>query len=239
MSLSKTISLHDFSLPEVKAEVRALKQFAHQRFWQGDHFAVNGVSKRRWRIRWNKLWEYSRGLAYVPWQKEWKILDFGGGATLPVYYLANEGAEVWSFDIDQKLTAEATALAQKRNWPLHATTQDLTQEPWTGAESSLDWVISFCVLEHLPRAYQLNAAKLLASYLKPGGYMSLTFDYGTTAPVEGAYRSSKEVEDLVQATGLSFVDGQGFSDTGERFVLDKKYPQAEFTFGSLFLKKLN
>ena len=237
MSLSKTISPQDFFLPEVKEQVRALKKFAHQRFWRGDPFAVNGVSKRRWRIRWNKLWEYSRGLTYVPWQKDWKVLDFGGGATLPVYYLAAGGAEVWSFDIDKKLTTEAATLARKRNWPLRAMVQDLTQEPWVGAENSLDWVISFCVLEHLPRPYQLQVAKLLASYLKVGGYMSLTFDYGVDAPVEGAYRSPTEVDELVRMMGLEYIDGQGFHDTGERFVLDRKYPQAKFTFGSLFLRK--
>jgi len=237
MSRSKTISLHDFSLPEIKKQAQALKKFAHQRFWHGEPFAVNGVSKWRWRIRWNKLWEYARGLAYVPWQKHWKILDFGGGATLPVYYLAANGAEVWSFDIDKKLTAEAEALAKKRNWPLYATSQDLTQEPWAGAENSLDWVISFCVLEHLPRPYQLQVATLLANYLKPGGYMSLTFDYGEHAPVEGAYRTPQEVDELVQAVGLEFIDGREFSDNGERFVLDRKYPDAKFTFGSLFLRK--
>ena len=237
MSLNKTISLQDFSLPEVKRQVRDLKKFAHQRFWRGEPFAVNGISKRRWSIRWNKLWEYSRGLAYVPWQKDWKVLDFGGGATLPVYYLASKGAEVWSFDIDKKLTAEAEALAKKRNWLLHATSQNLTQEPWIGAENSLDWVVSFCVLEHLPRPYQLRVAKLLASYLKAGGYMTLTFDYGLDAPVEGAYRTPQEVDELVQTVGLEFIDGQGFSDTGELFVLDRKYPHAKFTFGSLFLRK--
>ncbi len=236
MPLSKTISLSDFEDAAVAARARELKAFAWRLFWRSDPFAVNGVLKRRWRIRWNKLWEYSRGLAHVPWEKDWRVLDFGGGATLPVYFLADRGLEVSSFDIDEKLTAAAQTLAARRSWPLHASTRDLTFEPMDAARE-YDWVISFCVLEHLPRERQLAVATRLAGYLKPGGFMALTFDFSPDAPVTGAYRTLEEVQDLIAATGLQTMDGAPFHDTGERFSLDRKFPRARFTFGSLFLRK--
>lgn len=236
MPLNKTISPADRKAPQVKMQAARLRRFVWQMFLRGEPFAVNGSLKRRWRVRWHKLWEYERGLACVPWQRGWRVLDFGGGATLPVFYLASQGLNVVSYDIDAKLTDWTNALAQKHGWSLQASTFDLTAGP-REMDTSFDWVMSFCVLEHLPRKTQLAAARLLASYLKPGGYMTVTFDYGPAAPVADALRTMQDVERLIEATGLKPVDGVLFDDTGERFALDKKYPAARFTFGSLFLKK--
>jgi len=236
MALSKTISKSDLAEGQTAAAASKLKKFAWRLFWEGTPFAVNGVSKRRWRIRWNKLWEYSRGLGHVPWQKGWKVLDFGGGATLPVYFLADAGLDVASYDIDAGLTGQAREVGAAHGWPLLATTQDLT-ESLPDPIPSLDWVISFCVIEHLPKEKQRLIVSRMASWLKPGGYFTLTFDYSPEAPVSGAIRNEAEVRELVEASGLEYVDGQAFHDCGERFVLDKKYPEAKFTFGSLFLRK--
>lgn len=236
MALSKTISPADLKLEPVAKAASQLKRFAWSMFWQGDPFAVNGYSKRRWRIRWNKLWEYSCGLGYVPWQKNWRVIDFGGGATLPVYYLASQGLEVCSYDIDAQLTAQAQEVSARRKWPVHASTRDLTEDP-AAEQGAFDWAVSFCVIEHLPKEKQKKIVSLLASYLKPGGYFTLTFDYSPEAPVTGALRDMNEVRELVELSGLEYLDGQVFEDTGERFVLDKKYKEAKFTFGSLFLRK--
>jgi hypothetical protein len=236
MSLSKTISMADFQEPTFRRAASLLKGCALRLFLRGTPFAVNGVAKHRLRIRWNKLWEYSRALAHVPWQPDWKVADFGGGATLPVYFLASKGCEVSSFDIDPHLTGLAHKAAAKHRWPLHASTRDLTVDPMQ-AEEQFSWVVSFCVLEHLPREKQLAVAKTLASYLKRGGYMTITFDYGEHAPVGGALHTMEDVQNLMDATGLQLQDGSPFSDTGERFELDRKYPGSLFTFGSLFLRK--
>jgi protein-L-isoaspartate O-methyltransferase len=234
--LNKTISRADRRTPAVKGAGARLRWFMWQRFLLGEAFAVNGSLRRRWRVRWHKLWEYERGLAYVPWQPDWRVLDFGGGATLPVLYLASQGLHVSSYDIDANLTRRANALARRHGWPLEGSTHDLTTQP-LALQNTFDWVMSFCVLEHLPRGTQLSVARLLADYLKPGGCMTLTFDYSPEAPVTDALRTPQDVEALVAATGLKPVDGALFEDSGERFILDDKYPQARFTFGSLFLRK--
>jgi hypothetical protein len=97
--------------------------------------------------------------------------------------------------------------------------------------------MSFCVLEHLPRTQQLNVARQLGHALRPGGCLTVTFDFGEEAPVTGALRRESDVVALAEATGLEPVEGALFTDTGERFALDRKYPRAQFTFGSLFLTK--
>src|SRR6266446_702525 len=84
--LNKTISPVDLKLPEVRAQSAKLRRFVWGMFFRREPLAVNGVLRRRWHIRWHKLWEYTRGLAYVPWRPGWRVLDFGGGATLPVFY---------------------------------------------------------------------------------------------------------------------------------------------------------
>lgn len=236
MSLNKTISEADLAEPAVKKMADELLWFGRGMLMRGQRFAVNGVSKPRWRVRWHKMWEYARGLAHVPWRPDWRVIDFGGGATLPVYFLASRGLRVTSFDIDTALTGEARAIAAKRRWPIDATTRDLTTDPLRDDET-FDWAMSFCVLEHLPREQQLNVARQLGRCLRPGGYMTVTFDFGDAAPVGGALRSEEDVRALAEATGLQPVDGTLFVDSGERFALDKKYPGARFTFGSLFLKK--
>ncbi|MCA9285424.1 MAG: class I SAM-dependent methyltransferase [Phycisphaerales bacterium] len=241
--LNKTITRADVRRPEVARQAGALRRFAWRLFLGGDRYAVNGVLKRRCRIRWNKLWEYSRGLAYVPWQANWKVVDFGGGATIPVYYLADQGLDVASFDIDEHLTGAARATAKRHGWKLHASTSDLTEPDARDrvadapAPGSIDWAISFCVLEHLPRERQHRIARLLGESLRSGGHLTVTFDYSPDAPVEGALRSEADVHALIEATGLVPQEGPAFHDTGERFVLDKKYPDNRFTFGSLFLRK--
>jgi SAM-dependent methyltransferase len=236
VELNKTLSQADLREPRVAQQAANLTRFARWLLFRGERFAVNGVSKMRWRVRWHKMWEYARGLALVPWEPGWKVLDFGGGATLPVYYLARRNLRVTSLDIDAALTAEAGRMAARHGWPLDASTRDLTLDPLR-EEERFDWTMSFCVLEHLPRAKQHDVARQLGRALRPGGYLTLTFDFGQEAPVMGALRHESDVMALAEATGLQPVAGPMFVDTGERFALDRKFPNARFTFGSLFLRR--
>lgn len=234
---NRTLTPSDLERPEVAAAARDLRRFARRLWWRGVPFAVNGVLRRRWRIRWNKLWEYARGLAYGDFRPGLRTLDFGGGATIPVFYLAATGGEVLSLDIDRGLSDHTNAVARKMGWRLVGSTHDLTREEAPEGWGLYDRVISFCVLEHLPKDLQRLAIRRLAGLLKPGGLFELTFDFGEDAPVAGAIRSEGEVSELVAASGLAPLGDGRFHDAGERFALDKKYPRRRFTFGSLFLKK--
>jgi SAM-dependent methyltransferase len=235
--LNKTISPDDLRRPEVAEAARALKATAHALWFKRVEFAVNGVQKWRWRIKWNKLWEYSRGLAYGAFQPGQRILDFGGGATIPVFHLASRGCEVLSLDIDAKLTAHTNAVGQQLGWKVTGSSFDLAQNEVPADWAPFDRVISFCVIEHIPKAVQQKVLARLASLLRPGGLFEVTFDFGENAPVEGAIRSLSEVNELIAATGLTPLGDGIFHDTGERFAIDRKYPGHRFTFGSLFLEK--
>lgn len=248
---SKTLSLDDLRRPEIARVRRELRRFALRLGIAGTPFAVNGILRRRLWVRAHKMWEYARGVACVlaaaPQQggdySPARVLDFGGGATLPVFFLADRGCNVLSLDIDTALTDFTNRVARERGWLLRGSTVDITATAMAaGGQASnelgeFDAVISFSVLEHIPKHLQAVAVERLAQRLKPGGVFALTFDYGEDAPVEGAVRSEEEVARLVAATGLEFLDGAGFTDTGERFALDKRHAQRKFTFASLFLKK--
>ena len=236
-NVNKTISPRDLERPEVAAATHSLRQLAHWLWWKRVRFAVNGVLKIRWRIRWNKLWEYSRGLAYGEFQPGMRVLDFGGGGTIPLLSLARDGCEVLSLDIDQRLTEHTNAVSDKLGWRLRGSPFDLTQNEAPAEWGQFERVISFCVIEHIPKEVQLKTLARLAALLKPGGLFELTFDFGENAPVEGAIRSTDEVAEMIGTTKLTPLGDGQFHDTGERFLIDKKHPKNHFTFGSLFLRK--
>ena len=236
--VNKTISPADLERSEVILHAQALNQFGRQLWWKRVPYAVNGALRMRFKgIRWNKLWEYSRGLAYCDFKRGMRVLDFGGGATIPLFWLAQDGCEVLSLDIDEKLTAHTNAVAKQMGWGLKGSSFDLTQNDAPKDWQPFDRVVSFCVIEHIPKAVQQKTLARLASVLKPGGIFALTFDFGENAPVDGAVRSAEEVAGMIASSGLKPIGDGKFHDTGERFALDKKYPDHQFTFGSLFLEK--
>ncbi len=248
---SKTLGWEDLRAADVAPVYGALRRFAWQMGMSGTKFAVNGILKRRWWVRRAKMWEYSRGLACVLAERhspqrtqstqrnlgDVRVMDFGGGATLPVFWLAERGAEVLCLDVDVALAEHTNLVAKQRDWKLRATTHDLTQEAAPAEWGAFDAVISFSVLEHIPYEKQELSLGRLAGLLRPGGVMAITFDCGAEAAQPFAIRDEAGVERLVRATGLEFLDARGFVDTGERFVLDKRHRGKRFAFGSLMMRK--
>ncbi|MCL4524112.1 MAG: class I SAM-dependent methyltransferase [Acidobacteria bacterium] len=242
----KTYSPADLLDPSVKPMAADLRRFALRLGLSGTRFAVNGILRHRFWVRRNKLWEYARGvdgllcsfyLAEPEKNAKPRVLDFGGAATLPILYLAEIGCEVLCLDIDAALTNWTNEHSKRRGWKLHASTHNLVTTHAPAEWGLFDAVISFSVLEHIPKAAQPLILERLAKLLKPGGIFALTFDFGPEAPVQDAVRDLTEVERLVAATGLDYLDGQPLTDTGERFALDRRHPSRRFTFASLFLKK--
>jgi SAM-dependent methyltransferase len=238
---SKTYSPADLRAASVAPVAQELRRWALGMGWRGTKFAVNGVLKWRCRIRRHKLWEYARGVAFLERERggeaSFRVLDFGGAATPPVFFLAARGCRLLCLDIDSQLSEWTNQLAQRRGWPLRASTHDLVALPAPEDWGPFDAVMSFSVLEHIAKPEQPRVLKRLAALLRPGGVFALTFDFGEDAPVEGAVRSVAEVEQLVTATGLGYFQSGAFFDTGERFELDKRFPGRRYTFGSVFLRK--
>lgn len=247
---SKTLGWEDLRAADVAPVYAELRRFAWRMGMSGTRFAVNGILKRRWWVRRAKMWEYARGMSCVLGAAKAKdnagaqrsaekisVLDFGGGATLPVFWLAERGAEMLCLDVDAGLAEHTNRMAAQRGWKLRATTHDLTREAAPAEWGEFDAVISFSVLEHIPLELQEVALGRLAGLLRPGGVMAITFDYGSEAAQPFAIRDEAGVERLVRATGLELLDPCGFVDTGKRFVLDKRHRAKRFTFASLMMRK--
>lgn len=238
---SKTFSASDLRAPEVRSTAVSLRRFALRLGLSGTRFAVNGVLRHRLWIRQNKLWEYARGLSCIfngprP-AKNFRLLDFGGGATIPSFYSAAVGCEVLCLDINPAFTDWTNQVAKRRGWNLRASTYNLATSPAPEDWPLFDAVVSFSVLEHIAKPAQPLVHQRLAALLKPGGIFALTFDFGPQAPVPDAVRDLSEVERLVASTGLDYLEDQPLLDTGERFVVDRRYPDRRFTIASVFLKR--
>jgi len=134
---SKTLSFSDLAHPAVAPTAGRLRRFALRLGLAGTPFAVNGILRWRLLVQKHKLWEYARGAAFLqaacegranqPGGESRRVLDFGGGATLPVLYLASLGWEVLSLDISPALTEWTNALARRHDWKLLGSTHDLTR----------------------------------------------------------------------------------------------------------------
>ena len=238
---SKTYSPADLLDPSVKPMAARLRRAALRLGLSSTRFAVNGILRHRFWVRKNKLWEYARGLSGIlstpPSAGTFRVLDFGGAATIPIFFLASLGSDVLCLDIDTALSNWTNHVAKRHAWKLQASTHNLVATPALAEWGLFDAVISFSVLEHIPKASQPLILARLAKLLKPGGTFALTFDFGPQAPVSDAVRDLAEVERLVAATGLDYLDGKPLADTGERFVIDGRHPQHRFTFASVFLQK--
>ena len=137
---SKTLSRRDLRAPGVAAWARALRRFAFRLGIEGTPFAVNGILRRRFTVRRHKLWEYARSAAAVlrgsdsvvqggaaPHESSapLRVLDFGGAATLPVFFFAAQGCEVECLDIDEALAEWTNHVAEVHGWHLHASIHNL------------------------------------------------------------------------------------------------------------------
>jgi SAM-dependent methyltransferase len=237
---SRTYDPRDIQLPLMAPWARALRAFAAWLGIRGTPIAVNGVLRRRVYVRRHKLWEYAASAAclFAGGEKRLRILDFGGAATLPIYFLVSRGCEVVCLDIDERLCEATQRAADRHRWALRAFPTNLLQSPLPSeAAGPFDAVISSSVLEHLPKARQPSAFERLGTLLRPGGLFVMTFDFGQDAPQPDAVRTVEEVEQLVAASGLQWMGGQAFQDTGARFVLDRRHPDRKFTFGAIFLER--
>jgi len=235
MPINKTYEPADLDERHVKTQARALSRYSLKMGLRRTPFAVNGVLRRRFYVRKHKMWEYARGLAISQIEPPMRVLDFGGGATLPVFFLAELGCDVVSVDINQHFTDYANTVAARRGLHLTGSAHDLVMSPAPAEWGTFDRIISFSVIEHLHRDAQSPLMKSLAGLLRPGGIMAVTFDFGSQAPSRWPLRTLQDVDRLVKESGLRLIGNTNFHSSDLFFTLDKRFPHAKFTFGSLFL----
>lgn len=175
-----------------------------------------------------------------------RVLEAGGASSLSACWLASRGVEVHAVEINPGLVANGRRIARRMGWPLHSHLMDLGRLGFAG--EVFDQAYSICVFEHLDYDLKQRALGELARCLKPGGLLSLTFDYRNPAPgVHGLGKdpsarnrlsSPADLERAFLSTGLFELRGnRDFLDNGRDYLIHRRFGDAPYTFGALFLRK--
>lgn len=246
--VNKTLQFDDAKDVRVAPTVADMKRWTIRWRCKGEPLGVNGSVKKRWYVRPHKMWEYSRGLALTaasrparePGQKL-HCLDVGGAMTLPILYLGSLGDRVVCLDIDPTMTQQSMDAAKRQDLDLDCRTTNLGQEDPSAAdlgapEAGFDRVYCFSVIEHILPPEQERVASRMGKLVRPGGMLCITFDFGEGGPMEAPMRTMEDAHKLGDLIGLPLVGGD-FIDTGDRYALNRKHPEAQYTFGSMFFQR--
>jgi hypothetical protein len=132
-------------------------------------------------------------------------------------------------------------------------------------EGGFDHATSICVIEHIPVSNRVEISARMGELLRPGGTLSLTFDYLNPARLAQIDSHEDVDEQLVRPSGLSVRGNRRFHDNGKRYLLSpfhhpaawwrgwklrqirkrrfrlrdlpRTHLRSDYTFGALFLEK--
>jgi SAM-dependent methyltransferase len=196
-----------------------------------------------WYLYWEIVWVLLNGPKIEPGVR---VLDGGGTGSLFSCYMASLGAEVHSIDINPDLVAVANAISKGMGWKMTGHTMDMRRLDFP--DEYFDHAYSICVFEHLDFDIRQDALREMARCLKPGGRVSLTFDYRSPAVSVHGYGFDKRERNRLQceedirrsflSTGLfELVGNQEFYDDGSSYLVHPIEGNAPYTFGAIFLRK--
>jgi SAM-dependent methyltransferase len=196
-----------------------------------------------WYLYWEIAWVLTRGPELGSASR---LLDAGGTSSLFTCYLASLGHEVHSIDLNEGLVSNGNAISQKMGWSMHSYTMNM--ERLSFDDAFFDHAFSICVFEHLDHEVKQAALCEIARVLKPGGMLSLTFDYRNPAPVlsgsgpdpseANRLSSPEDLERCFLSTGLfELVGNESFHDNEESYLVHPGFADAPYTFGAMFLRK--
>jgi hypothetical protein len=207
------------------------------------------------RYPWFLYWEIVWLVLHNDFRPGERLLDLGGAGSLFSCYLASQGVEVTTLDLNKRLVAHGHRIAEATGWPLRNLVMDMARPRLDGP---FDHITSVCVYEHLPVSGRVQASQALGSLLTSGGTFSATFDYMNPAP-EAMISSPEAVrEQFTLPSGFDVRGNERFHDTGQRYLLHPAYHPAaashgwklepgdaapaapadgRYTFGALFLER--
>lgn len=196
-----------------------------------------------WFLYWEAYWVSSRGPELTP---STRVLDAGGTASLFSCHLASRGAETHSVDLNPRLVAAGEQVARAMGWNLHSYSMDMTALEFE--DGSFDHAYSICVFEHLTADLRQRALTEIARVLRPGGILSLTFDYGApgvtlmgTGPSTEAAHRLQTPADVHRHFGshesFEIVGNQDFFDNGRTYLAWPEDPSRRYSFGAIFLRR--
>lgn len=123
----------------------------------------------------NRLWEYSKVLAFVrrSLASSCSILDVGGARSVLPAAVSSLGHDVLVADIDEEGASFIGRLIEAGYPRLRWETARAESLPYP--DDSFDCVMSISVIEHIED--DLGAIRQMHRVLKPGGYLVLSFDF--------------------------------------------------------------
>ena len=200
-------------------------------------------SRLPWYLYWEIFWVMQHGQQVKSGDR---VLDAGGTSSLFSCYLASLGIEVHSIDLNERIIANGNALAKAMNWNMHSYLMNMGHLDFP--DSFFDHAYSICVFEHLDHKTKMSSLEEIARCLKPGGVLSITFDYRNPAPNVYGYgpdireENQLKTKDDIKRAFLStehfeLLRNQEFHDNGQSYLVHPKFGNFPYTFGAIFLRK--
>ncbi|GBD03406.1 Ubiquinone biosynthesis O-methyltransferase [bacterium HR19] len=188
---------------------------------------------------WLRHWEYSNAIIFSQTESWMRILDAGGTGTIFSYLLALLGCQTYTVDIDESKIKSAIFTSEKLGLKnIFHLKQDIRQLEFP--DNFFDRVFSISVIEHLEPETLGKAVKELARVLKPGGILTITFDYGNYYGEKFTPGSIKSPSDLkrriIDESGLEILYNPSIEVEVELQPL-LPYESMEYIFGIIILKK--
>jgi SAM-dependent methyltransferase len=196
-----------------------------------------------WYLYWEIVWVLSKGPALSAGAR---LLDAGGTASLFTCYLASLGYDMHSVDLNEKLVAVGNTIAKAMGWRMHSYAMNMMDLDFP--DDHFDHAYSICVFEHLTQDIKRGALREIARVLKPGGVLSITFDYKNPAPFMMETGPSTAPENQISSASdirRCFLDTDCFQpmgnpefyDNGKSYLVHPGFDNAPYSFGAIFLRK--
>lgn len=172
----------------------------------------------------NKAWELYKVLSTMLYNVKERLsaLNVGGASTLINFFLAYQGVSITSVDRcdrDKSIVENEQNIAGALN--LDITSHDVDFFDYQD-NKEFDFVFSICVIEHLEsREQQTRFINQMKRYVRQGGLLLLTFDYGPKSPVKTPYRDEGDIDRYIYQNLSDFFIINPFYFNGVWTLSDK------------------
>jgi len=179
------------------------------------------------RFPWFLYWEIAWVAMHADFRPGQSVLDLGGSSSLFSFYLASKGCRVTTVDLQAHLVDNANCVAKAMGWAMDNRVMDMRALAFG---QQFDHVTSICVLEHLMPSDRKAAVAQAGACLRPGGRLSITFDYRNPARTMRIASPRDVEEQFILPSGLRVRGNRVFADAGPDYLFQPFYFEQPFRF---------